>query len=128
MFHFDVKKKSLLLAILGFGGGARNFRRGGLTGAKIWFSGYYKCQKSPKKLLFTFRRGTSMLRQRGNIPLALLWRHPCLVHLLDQLRGSCDRGHNFVLLTPCNFIGTNNHIELNWLACCFKWLLCNNIH
>ena len=26
-------------------------------GAKIWFSGYYECQKSPKKLCFTFRRG-----------------------------------------------------------------------
>ena len=26
-------------------------------GAKIWFSEYYKCQKSPKKSLFTFRRG-----------------------------------------------------------------------
>ena len=23
-------------------------------GAKIWLSGYYKCQKSPKKLLFIF--------------------------------------------------------------------------
>ena len=26
-------------------------------GAKIWISGYYKCQKSPKKSRFTFRRG-----------------------------------------------------------------------
>ena len=26
-------------------------------GAKIWLSRYYKCQKSPKKSLFTFRRG-----------------------------------------------------------------------
>ena len=26
-------------------------------GAKIWFSGCYKCQKSPKKLLFTFPWG-----------------------------------------------------------------------
>ena len=26
-------------------------------GANIWFSGYYKRQKSPKKLLSTFRRG-----------------------------------------------------------------------
>ena len=35
------------------------FRRGADSfdeGAKIWFSGYYQCQKSPKKLLFTFRR------------------------------------------------------------------------
>ena len=24
--------------------------------AKIWFSGYYKCQKSPRKSLFTCRR------------------------------------------------------------------------
>ena len=40
------------------------FRRGGESsdeGAKIWFSGYCKCQKSPKKWLFTFRRGASML-------------------------------------------------------------------
>ena len=46
-------------------------------GAKIWFSGYYKCQKSPKKSLFVFRRGTSMLRRGGYSPLALHWRHPC---------------------------------------------------
>ena len=26
-------------------------------GAKIWVSGYYKCHKSPKKSLFTFRQG-----------------------------------------------------------------------
>ena len=31
-------------------------------GATIWFSGYYKCQKSPEKSLFTFRRGASLLR------------------------------------------------------------------
>ena len=33
------------------------FRRGtdySDEGAKIWFSGYYKCQKSPKKSRFTF--------------------------------------------------------------------------
>ena len=36
------------------------FRRGADSsdeGAKIWFSGCSKCQKSPKKSLFTFRRG-----------------------------------------------------------------------
>ena len=46
-------------------GGARIFRQGADSsdeGAKIWFSGYYKCQKSPKKSLFTFRRGASMLQ------------------------------------------------------------------
>ena len=40
--------------------GARNFPTKGLNsdeGAKIWFSGYYKCQKSPKKSCFNFRRG-----------------------------------------------------------------------
>ena len=31
-------------------------------GAKIWFSGYYKCQISPKKSLFSFLLGASMLR------------------------------------------------------------------
>ena len=59
-------------------GGVRNFPMGAYSsdeGAKIWFSGYYKCQKSPKKSLFTFRRGASMLR-RGAI--ALPWRHPCM--------------------------------------------------
>ena len=33
------------------------FRRGAESsdeGAKIWLSGYYKCQRSPKKSLFTF--------------------------------------------------------------------------
>ena len=44
-------------------------------GAKIWFSGYYKCQKSPKKSLFTFRRGAIA-------PLVLLWRHPWLLSCL----------------------------------------------
>ena len=42
------------------------FRRGADSsneGAKIWFSGYYKSQKSPKESLFTFRRGASMLRR-----------------------------------------------------------------
>ena len=42
------------------------FRRGAGSsdeGAKIWFSRYYKCQKSPKKSLFFFRRGASMLRR-----------------------------------------------------------------
>ena len=42
------------------------FRRGADSsdeGAKIWFLGYYKYQKSPKKSLFTFRRGASMLRR-----------------------------------------------------------------
>ena len=35
------------------------FRRGGNSSdevAKIWFSGYYKWQKFPKKSLFTFQR------------------------------------------------------------------------
>ena len=37
--------------IVAFNGGARNFPTGAASsddGAKIWFSGYYKCQKSPK--------------------------------------------------------------------------------
>ena len=40
-------------------GGARNCPTGGDSSdeeAKIRLSGYYKCQKSPKKLFFTFRR------------------------------------------------------------------------
>ena len=45
-------------------------------GAKIWFSGYYKCQKSPKKLLFTFRRGLACSDGGGYHLLALPWRHP----------------------------------------------------
>ena len=38
------------------------FRRGADSSdeaAKIWFSGYYKCQKFPKKALFTFQRGVA---------------------------------------------------------------------
>ena len=41
-------------------GGARNVPTGGSSSdevAKIWFSGYYKWQKFPKKSLFTFQRG-----------------------------------------------------------------------
>ena len=30
-------------------------------GAEMWFLGYYKCQKSPKKSCFTFRRGHSLV-------------------------------------------------------------------
>ena len=47
------------------------FRRGAESsdeGAKIWFSGYYKCQKSPKKSLFTFQREASMLRRGAIAP------------------------------------------------------------
>ena len=36
-------------------GGDRNFPTGADSsdeGAKIWFLGYYKCQKSPKKITF----------------------------------------------------------------------------
>ena len=51
---------------------------GGLTlparGAKIWFSGYYKYQKSPKKSHFTFRRGLPCSEEGAT---ALPWRHPC---------------------------------------------------
>ena len=32
-------------------------------GAEIWFSEYNKCQKSPKKSLFNFRQGASLLRR-----------------------------------------------------------------
>ena len=39
--------------------------------AKIWFSGYYKCQKSPKN-----RYSPS---DGGYTPLALLWRHPWVI-------------------------------------------------
>ena len=42
-------------------GGTRNFPTGADSsdeGAKICTSGYYKCQKSPKKSRFTFRRGS----------------------------------------------------------------------
>ena len=31
-------------------------------GAKIWYSGYYRYQKSPKKSLFTIRREANMLQ------------------------------------------------------------------
>ena len=59
------------LYILGkFRGGARNFPTGAdssAEGAKIWFLGYYKCQKSPKKIVFHLPTTT---------PLALPWRHP----------------------------------------------------
>ena len=62
-------------------GWRQEFSDGGVDssdeGAKIWFSGYYKCQKSSKKSLFTFRRGASMLRRGLQPPLALPWRHPC---------------------------------------------------
>ena len=54
------------------------FRRGADSsdeGAKMWLSGYCKCQKFPKNSLFTFRRGAGMVRRGGYSPLALPWRH-----------------------------------------------------
>ena len=67
------KVKAIFSEIFGIynGGGARNFPTGAEPsdeGAKMWFSGYYKCQKSTKKSLFTFRRGTSMLRRGAIAP------------------------------------------------------------
>ena len=60
-------KQSLNLNQFNTRGGARNFPMEGADsseeGAKIWFSGYYKCQKSPKNSLFIFRQGASMLRR-----------------------------------------------------------------
>ena len=37
-------------------------------GAKLWFSGYYKCQRSPKKSLFTLRRVANLLRRGAIAP------------------------------------------------------------
>ena len=59
-----VKHVMDVVYVLAIRGGARNFPTGADSsddGAKIWLSGYYKCQKYPKKLLFAFRGG-SMLR------------------------------------------------------------------
>ena len=62
-FQYSTCITACILSIQGWrqelsDGGADSY----YEGAKIWLSGYYKCQKSPKKLLFTFRRGASMLR------------------------------------------------------------------
>ena len=48
--------------------------------AKIWFSGYYKCQKSPKKspALHLPTVGLACSDEGAIAPLALPWRHPCL--------------------------------------------------
>ena len=54
-----------------FRGSTSNFPTGADSsdeGAKIWFSGYYKCHKSPKNSPFTFRQGASMLRQGAIAP------------------------------------------------------------
>ena len=45
-------------------------------GAKIWFSGYYECQKSPNTSFFTFRRGACS--DGDYSPIVLPWRHPCI--------------------------------------------------
>ena len=37
-------------------------------GAKMWFSGYQRSQKSPKKSIFPFRPGASMLQWGGYSP------------------------------------------------------------
>ena len=56
------------------------FRRGADSsdeGAKIWFLGYYKCQKSPKKRFSPSDGGLACSDGEGYSPLALPWRHPC---------------------------------------------------
>ena len=58
--------------LLLYRGGARNFPTGADSydkGDKIWLSGYYRCQKSPKKSLSP-SNGACLLR-RGLKPLAL---------------------------------------------------------
>ena len=62
----SIRMQELLNESLERRGGARNVPTGGSSSdevAKIWFSGYYKGQKFPKKSLFTFQRGASMLRR-----------------------------------------------------------------
>ena len=57
--QFGIWKVQRLIKALVPRGGTRNFPMGAESsdeGAKIWFSGYYKCQKSPTKSLFTFRQ------------------------------------------------------------------------
>ena len=52
-------------------GGARNFPTGADSSdewAKIWFSGYYKCQKSPKNRVSPSDEGASLLRQGAMDP------------------------------------------------------------
>ena len=79
-------------------------------GAKIWFSGYYKCQKSPTKSLSTFQRGASMLRRGGYSPLALPWRHPLSGLGTEQIvsrkrqKGMAQGniGHALTTLSPCS--------------------------
>ena len=56
---FSIDGKKLLVRISQ--GSRQEFSDGGVDssdeGAKIWFLRYCKCQKSPKKSCFTFRRG-----------------------------------------------------------------------
>ena len=55
------KCNNVISLLLFYPGVALGIFRRGLTrptrGAKIWFSGYYKCQKYSKKSLVTFQRG-----------------------------------------------------------------------
>ena len=67
------------------------------SGAKIWFSGSFKCQKSPKKSLFTFRLGGSMLRRGGYSPLALPWHHLWLPLLTSGNDSETIRGMALIL-------------------------------
>jgi len=45
-------------------------------GAKILFSGYYKCQKS-ENIAFHLLKGGLACSHGGYSPLALPWLHPC---------------------------------------------------
>ena len=84
-----------------------SFRRGADSsdeGAKIWFLRHYKCQRSPKKSLFTFRLGASMLRRGDYSPLALPWRHPWV----DSDVGTGDSSLVLGIVHVCG----NTHVRL----------------
>ena len=64
--------------------------------AKIWFSGYYKCQKSPKNRSSPSDVGLEC-SDGGYSPLALPWRHPCSIYY--SIGGNC-----FSVKSTCNRI------------------------
>ena len=81
------------MSLLSSSGGARNFPTGGDAsdeGAKIRFSGYHRCKKNLRKIIFHLPKGSSMF-QRGAIVLP--WRHHC--SQVPRKRGPTGEGSGF---------------------------------
>ena len=59
--------------------------------AKIWFSGYYKCQKSPKNSFSPSNKGLACSDGGAIATLVLPWCHHCFKGKSGDTRGARGR-------------------------------------